>query len=100
MNASWPVRRNDVIESIRVSGNFVVNIGDVLRDAALAGVGIMMTSRWHVEDDLRTGRLVEILADYAPNNRAIFAVLPRQGSLAPKVRAFVDFLNECCSDIK
>ena len=99
LNASWPIRRGDTIESVRVSGNFVANNGEVVRDAALAGLGIAMTARWLVEEDLRARRLVEVLNDYAPSNRAIYAVLPRQGSLSPKVRAFVDFLNACCHDI-
>ena len=71
----------------------------MLRDAALAGLGIMMTARWQVEDDFRAGRLVDLLPEYVPTNRAIYAVLPRQGTLSPKVRAFVDFLKTCCADL-
>jgi len=99
LNASWPVQRGGRIESIRVAGNLVANNGEVVRDAVLCGLGISMTARWMVEDDLRAGRLVEILTDYTPSNRSIFAVLPRQGALSPKVRAFIEFLKECCSNI-
>lgn len=99
LNASWPIRKGDTIEQVRVNGNLVANHGEVIRAMALAGLGIMMTARLHVEDDLRSGRLIEILAGHAPENRAIYAVLPRQGSLSPKVRAFVDFLKAACSDI-
>jgi DNA-binding transcriptional LysR family regulator len=100
LNSTWPVVRGEVIEQVRVSGNFTANNGEVLRDAAVADMGLMMTARWQVEEDLRAKRLVEVLKDYAPCNRAIYAVLPRQGSLAPKVRAFVDFLKACCSDLR
>ncbi len=99
LNASWPVQRGSELGSVRVAGNFVANNGEVMRDAALAGVGILMTGRWLVKDDFAAGRLVELLVDYAPANRAIYAVLPRQGSLTPKVRAFVDFLKTCCADL-
>jgi len=99
LNASWPVSVNGTIEPVRVSGNLVSNNGEVVRAAALSGVGIIMTPRFLVEDELRGKRLVEVLADYRAETRAIYAVLPRQGSLSPKVRAFVDFLKECCSDI-
>ena len=99
LNASWPVQRGNAIEPVRVNGNLVANHGEVVRAIALAGLGIMMTARLQVEEDLRAKRLVEVLAGYAPENRAIYAVLPRQGSLSPKVRAFVDFLKECCGDI-
>lgn len=100
LNASWPVQRDGETQSIRVSGNFLVNNGEVLRDAAVAGLGIMMGPRWQVEDDLAAGRLVEVLPEYTSTKRAIYAVLPRQGTLAPKVRAFVDFLKGCCADLQ
>jgi DNA-binding transcriptional LysR family regulator len=99
LNASWPVQRNGELGSVRVSGNYVANNGEVLRDAALAGIGVMMTARWQVEDDFRAGRLVDLLPEFVPTNRAIYAVLPRQGTLSPKVRAFVDFLKICCADL-
>lgn len=99
LNASWPVQRNGELGSVRVAGNFLANNGEVLRDAALAGVGILMTARWLVEDDFRAGTLVDLLPEFVPTNRAIYAVLPRQGTLSPKVRAFVDFLKTCCADL-
>jgi len=99
LNTSWTIQRGDRVDSVRVGGNFVSNNGEVVHQAALAGLGITMTARWMVEDDLRAKRLIEVLPDYAPSNRAIYAVLPRQGALSPKVRAFVDFLKECCADI-
>ena len=100
LNASWPVQRGAETGSIRVTGNFLANNGEVLRDAALAGLGVMMGPRWQVEDDFAAGRLLELLPEFVPTNRAIYAVLPRQGSLTPKIRAFVDFLKECCKDLQ
>ena len=99
LNSTWPIQRGNGVESIRVNGNLISNNGEVVRAAALGGQGLMMTARLLVEEDLRAGRLVEVLAGLAPENRAIYAVLPRQGSLSQKVRVFVDFLKECCSDI-
>lgn len=100
LNASWPVQRDGTLGSVRVTGNLVADNGEIIRHAAIAGLGIAMAARWMVEDDLRAGRLTEILAEYAPTNRAIYAVLPRQGSLTPKVRAFVDFLRECYAGLE
>jgi DNA-binding transcriptional LysR family regulator len=99
LNASWQVQRGTTLENVRVSGNFVANHGEVIRDAARAGLGVMMGPRWQVEDDLKAGRLVELMSEFVPTNRAIYAVLPRQGSLTPKVRAFVDFLKDCCAEL-
>ena len=99
LNATWPVQRGSEITAIRVNGNLISNNGEVVRSAALAGVGVMMTARLLVEDDFRNRQLVEVLPGHAPENRAIYAVLPRQGGLSPKVRAFIDFLKACCEDI-
>ncbi len=99
LNATWPISRGNGVEAIRVSGNLVSNNGEVVRRAALAGQGLMMTAQLFIEEDLLAGRLVEVLSGYAPENRGIYAVLPRQGSLSPKVRVFVDFLKDCFSDI-
>ena len=99
LNASWPLQRNGALSNVRVSGSLVANNGHIVRDAALAGVGVIMSALWIVEDDLASGRLVEVLAEHAPANRGVYAVLPRQGALMPKVRAFVDFLRECCAQM-
>lgn len=100
LNATWPVMRDGTIVNCRVTGRLVANNGEVVKDAALAGMGLTMSARWMVADDLRSGRLVEVLHDFAPSNRAVYAVLPRQGALLPKVRAFVDFLKECCEGVE
>jgi DNA-binding transcriptional LysR family regulator len=97
LNASWPILRSGTIAHVRVGGTLIANNGHVVRDAALAGIGVIMSAHWIVADDLASGRLIEVLPDYAPTNRAVYAVLPRQGALMPKVRAFVDFLRECCA---
>ena len=99
LNASWPIQRNGAVASVRVSGSLIANNGHIVRDAALAGVGIIMSAHWIVAEDLASGRLVEVLPEHAPANRGVYAVLPRQGALMPKVRAFVDFLRECCSQM-
>lgn len=97
LNATWPIATKGSISNVRVSGSLIANNGHVVRDAALAGIGVIMSAHWIVADDLASGRLVEVLPDHAPTNRAVYAVLPRQGALTPKVRAYVDFLRECCT---
>ena len=47
---------------------------------------------WQVRDDLMAGRLVELLPDYSSPDADIHAVYPQTRYLAPRVRAFVDYL--------
>lgn len=80
--------------SVRVHGRLETNMGEVVRDAALGGMGISLHSTWHVCDDLRTGRLKRVLPDYEVPATGIYAVMPPRRLMLPRVRAFIDFLAE------
>lgn len=77
---------------VRVRGRFESNLGELLRDASVAGEGIAIHSLWHIADDLRAGRLQVVLPDYPLATTAISAVMPQRRQVPPRVRAFVDFL--------
>lgn len=92
---TWRVNGPDGREiAVRVSGRFECNFGEALRDAALGGFGIALHSTWHVGEDLRSGRLRQVLPAYAIAESAIHAVMPQRHLMPPRVRAFVDFLGE------
>lgn len=80
--------------AVRVHGRIESNYGEVVRDAAVAGLGIALHSTWHAWDDLRTGRLQVVLADYPIAETGIYAVMPQRRLVPPRVRAFVDFMEE------
>lgn len=88
----WSFARPDGPFTIEVSGPLLVNSGDALRDAALAGLGLVLKSTWDVGAELCQGDLVPVLTDHPlVDQGAIWAVYPSARLLAPKVRAFVDF---------
>ncbi len=78
----------------RVHSRFESNTGELLRDAAVAGLGIAIHSFWHVCDELRTGRLEVVMPKYPIATTGIHAVMPQRRMVPPRVRAFVDFLAE------
>ncbi|WKB55142.1 LysR family transcriptional regulator [Eleftheria terrae] len=80
--------------ALRVTGRLECNQGELLRDAALAGLGIAMHSTWHVCDDLRQGRLQVVLPQHRIEDSGIHAVMPQRRLVPPRVRAFVDFLAQ------
>lgn len=91
----WPLIDRDGRDSaVRVNGRFETNYGEVLRDAAVAGLGIALHSTWHVSDDLRAGRLRVLLPDCRIAESGIYAVMPQRRLVPLRVRAFVDFLEE------
>ena len=80
---------------VAVHGRFHADNGDVLREMAVAGVGIVMLPTFFLGDDIRAGRLVPLLGAYIPLDVSLNAVYPHGRHLSPKVRAFVDYLAEC-----
>lgn len=79
-------------ETLHVGGNFEANSADAIYHAALAGVGIARLSIYLIDEDLRSGRLVRLLPDYVQENSNIVAIFANRRNLAPKIRAFVDYL--------
>ncbi|MDA1099691.1 MAG: LysR family transcriptional regulator [Proteobacteria bacterium] len=88
----WALNGTKGPVSIPLRGNLRANNGEVLRDAAVAGAGIVALPSFIVGKDLRAGTLVEFLPECVPQTHAIYAAYPHRRHLAPKVRAFVDFL--------
>jgi DNA-binding transcriptional LysR family regulator len=77
---------------VPLKGRLKSNLGEVIRDAAIGGLGIALHSTWHVCDDLRAGRLKLVLPEYHVPESAIYAVMPQRRMVLPRVRAFVEFL--------
>lgn len=65
-----------------------------LRFAALAGTGWGWMPDYLCHDDVRDGRLVQLLPDWAPVPGIVHAVFATRRGMVPAVRAFLDFLGE------
>ncbi|MDX2155180.1 MAG: LysR family transcriptional regulator [Hyphomicrobiaceae bacterium] len=90
----WRLERRGVPVDTRVSGRLRSDNSDLLRHAALEGLGVLRISRHLVADDIRAGLLQSILSDYDAGTRsAIWAVYPSSRHILPKLRVFVDFMT-------
>lgn len=79
--------------AVRVKGKLESNQGDLLKQAALAGLGIAIHSTWHIQDELRDGSLQQVLPEFSLESSAIHAVMPQRHLVPRRVRAFVEFLS-------
>ena len=61
---------------------------------ALQGCGIVQLPRFHVEAELRAGRLVEVLGEFASPALPLWAMYPYRTHLSPRVRVFVDWVRQ------
>ena len=92
------VDRKGVPAAVRVAGNLVSNSGEMLRRAALQGVGVWLAAGFLVHDDLESGRLIRLLPEYRPVEFAMSAVYPHRHHLSAKVRTFIDLLVQHSSE--
>lgn len=90
----WHFRRKGVQRKIRVSGNLRGNNGDILVNAAIEGLGVILHPTFLLYEALQQKRLVRILPDWEVDELSVFAVYPHRKFLPPKVRSFIDFLAE------
>lgn len=88
----WRFTKGRRSETVKVRGNLSSNDGEVTLTWGLAGLGILQRAEWDLARYLRSGRLVQVLEDYALPQADIYAVFPERHHLSAKVRAFVDFL--------
>lgn len=93
----WPFRDDGGgIISVMPVGNALVSDGEAMQKLAVAGAGLARLARFHVDGDIKAGRLVTVLEDLNPGDlEPIHAVFVGHGGQLPaRVRAFLDYLVE------
>lgn len=82
------------VRSYLQPGWLAVNDAENYVAAAISGCGLIQLPRFHVEDELRDGRLVEVLADWPSPGLPISAMYPQHRHLPTRVRVFIDWVAE------
>jgi LysR family transcriptional activator of dmlA len=90
----WRFEREGKSHTVKVRGPLSSNDGEVVLKWALDGHGIVMRAEWDIAKYIRSGRLEQVLEEYALPPADIFAVYPQRNHLSAKVTAFIDFLIE------
>lgn len=82
-------------EVIRINPTLVCNEGRVIKDWAMADLGIIMRSEWDVQPQINRGQLVRLLPDYSLPNANIVALLSSQEKeRSARVSGFITLLKE------
>jgi len=82
------------IREVELKGWLTVNYAESYVVAARNGCGLIQLPRYHVEDDLRSGHLVEVLADFSGPGFPVTALYPHRRQLSPRVRIFLDWIGQ------
>ena len=86
----WELREAGETVAVRTTGSAVITDATFARELALAGVGIAYIFEPLVREELRSGRLQQLLPEAAFEEPGLFLYFPRRASMAPKLRAFID----------
>ncbi|MET3430935.1 LysR family transcriptional regulator [Herbaspirillum seropedicae] len=89
----WHVNTNGGVLDVPIVSKVVSNSGVLLRDLALAGMGIVLRPSYSLGDDLRSGRLVQVLPGFDMGQVIMSMVYPSRRLLSAKVRSFAEFIS-------
>ena len=70
------------------------NSSHSLVDSALRGLGMVYLLDVYVRHHIAAGELVRLFPDWHASSRTFYAVTPKSRFVPPKVRAFIEYLNE------
>lgn len=86
--------RGGEASTVAIKGVLESNDGQVLRAAALDGMGILVQPTYILYDDIVAGRLVPVLDAWDLPRLTVNLAYPSRKHLSAKVRTFIDFIAE------
>ena len=91
----WPFEQADGTPfTVAVQGSMEIDNGEALREAALAGAGLAYIPLDLIADDLRNGRMQQILADWALPSLPVNVIHPSRKLVPRRVSAFIEALAQ------
>lgn len=96
---NWQVDSVKVIgpdgsHSLKMDGRFSANNGELIRDAAIAGLGVAYLPTFIVGEDIKQGRLVRVLENYGSNPHDLYLIYAPHRHLSARIRLFVEFMYD------
>jgi len=94
MKEEWSYLKAGKMHKFDVTGTLSTNNGEVLRDAAIEGIGLTLLPTFIVADALRDGSLKAILTQYCPKPFALYAVRPSRQFTPTRMKLLIEYLKE------
>jgi DNA-binding transcriptional LysR family regulator len=80
--------------SVEVESRMSINSSEVELAMCCAGLGIARMPEFVLDDQLQTGELIELFADYQVSPIDIYLIYPSRKHMSAKVRSFIDYVVE------
>jgi len=91
----WQFLKSQTREKVKITPKLIAQGHDALREAGVAGCGIIRISISSIEDELRARKLVPVLADWECTGVQPFVAIYRKTRpMRPQVNAFVGYLKK------
>ncbi|WP_419907785.1 LysR family transcriptional regulator [Hoeflea sp.] len=91
---TWHFGHGSDAVSVRVTGNFAVNMPAAMAAMAIGGLGIACCPRYAVEAPLADGRLEALFEDSNAMDYGVYALYPPNRHLTSRMRALIDHLAD------
>lgn len=91
---AWEFLDGSKIQRLRVQAKSICNSGLALTELAKAGLGIINSPLFLIENELKSGELVEILADYPQPKIDLNIIYPHRHHVNAKIKAFITFIEQ------
>ena len=92
MGQQWRFKIGGRWETVRGPVRLRADNGELLREAACAGLGIVILPTFIAAPAIETGKLEVVLRDYPIDESGLYVVMPPGRAATARVRALVDFL--------
>jgi DNA-binding transcriptional LysR family regulator len=93
VQVEWQFLKSQSRQKVRFVPRLFVHGIDALREAGLAGCGIVRLNTWAVDDELRSGRLVRVLPDWeCPGAPPTVAIYRKTKPMPPQLSLLVGYL--------
>lgn len=86
-----PGQRGECVHTVK--GRLCVNNLSMAVDAAVAGLGLVLTNPFICDDEVKQGALVPVLPDFAAIDGGLFAMYPSRQHMPSAARAFAEFVS-------
>jgi len=91
---TWPFRKKQELEEIIVQGNLRATNSNIVKEAVLAGKGIARLPDYLLKEEIKNKKVKLLLENYNEAIMPIYAMYASSRSTAPKIKAFMEFLNK------
>ncbi|SCA55976.1 LysR substrate binding domain protein [Candidatus Terasakiella magnetica] len=90
-----PEETNGQFSPQKAKRRLIIDNGMCQKAATLAGAGISLNSTWIIHQEIKQGKLIQVLPHYEVDDQsALWLLYPKSNVLTAKVRVFIDFLIE------